>query len=151
MITEPCIDGLYNSANPNGRPRKKEVQGGKVKVHLHGRLGVITIPERLVIGNEKLEAGHEMQFYFSYIQVVEHPYDYDSSDMVPTHEITPCLLGGKITEVNDTAAKVDIMDNLGTIAVPRRWLFTPAKLKRGTGYRVLFQLHAGGRKAGYPG
>lgn len=109
----------------------KEVQGGKVKVHLHGRLGVITIPERLVIGNEKLEAGHEMQFYFSYIQVVEHPYDYDSSDMVPTHEITPCLLGGKITEVNDTAAKVDIMDNLGTIAVPRRWLFTPAKLKEG--------------------
>lgn len=109
----------------------KEVQGGKVKVHLHGRLGVITIPKRLVIGNEKLEAGHEMQFYFSYIQVVEHPYDYDSSDMVPTHEITPCLLGGKITEVNDTAAKVDIMDNLGTIAVPRRWLFTPAKLKEG--------------------
>lgn len=109
----------------------KEVNQTSVKVHLHGRLGVITVPRRLIIGPEQLEPGHETEFYFSYIQVMEAPYDYDSADMVTTHEIEPCLLGGKITEVNDTAAKIAIMDGLGTIAVPRRWLFTPVALEEG--------------------
>ena len=109
----------------------KEVDHDQVKVHLHGRLGVITVPRRLIIGPEKLEPGHETEFYFSYIQVMKDPYEYDSSDMVTTHEIEPCLLGGKITEVNDTAAKIAIMDGLGTIAVPRRWLFTPVALEVG--------------------
>ncbi|SDB48097.1 hypothetical protein SAMN02910298_02411 [Pseudobutyrivibrio sp. YE44] len=110
----------------------KEVDDSQIKVHLHGRLGVITVPKELVITMEKLEPGHEMEFYFSYIKVVENPYDYDSSDMVTEHEISPCLLGGKITEVNDTAAKVEIMNNLGTVAVPRRWYFTDIPLKEGS-------------------
>lgn len=109
----------------------KEVTDDRIKVHLHGRLGVITIPKRLVITSEPLEPGHETEFYFSYIQVVEKPYDYDSSDMVTTHEIEPCLLGGTICEVNDTAVKVNIMNELGTVAVPRRWIFTPVVLKNG--------------------
>ena len=109
----------------------KEVQDDRIKVHLHGRLGVITIPKRLVITSEPLEPGHEMEFYFSYIQIVENPYDYDSSDMVTDHEIEPCLLGGRIMEVNDTAVKVNIMNDLGCIAVPRRWIFTPVVLKNG--------------------
>lgn len=109
----------------------KEVNHDQVKVHLHGRLGVITIPKRLVITSEALEPGHEMEFYFSYIQIVEGALDYDSSDMTTEHEIEPCLLGGKISEVNDTAIKVDIMDELGTIAVPRRWAFTPVTLENG--------------------
>lgn len=109
----------------------KEVQDDRIKVHLHGRLGVITIPKRLVITSEPLEPGHEMELYFSYIQVVENPYDYDSSDMVTDHEIEPCLLGGRIVEVNDTAVKVNIMNDLGCIAVPRRWIFTPVVLKNG--------------------
>ena len=109
----------------------KEVQDDRIKVHLHGRLGVITIPKRLVITSEPLEPCHEMEFYFSYIQVVENPYDYDSSDMVTDHEIEPCLLGGRIVEVNDTAVKVNIMNDLGCIAVPRRWIFTPVVLKNG--------------------
>ena len=33
----------------------KEVQDDRIKVHLHGRLGVITIPKRLVITSEPLE------------------------------------------------------------------------------------------------
>lgn len=109
----------------------KEVNHDQVKVHLHGRLGVITVPKRLVITSEALEPGHEMEFYFSYIQIVEDALDYDSSDMTTEHEIEPCLLGGKISEVNDTAIKVDIMDELGTIAVPRRWAFTPVTLENG--------------------
>lgn len=109
----------------------KEVEDNLIKVHLHGRLGVITVPKRMVITSGALEPGHEVEFYFSYIQVVENPYEYDSSDMVTTHDIEPCLLGGKIIEVNDTAIKVDIMDNLGTVAVPRRWAFTPVTLENG--------------------
>lgn len=109
----------------------KEVDDKNIKVHLHGRLGVITVPKRLVITSEELEPGHEMEFYFSYIQIVENPYDYDSMDMTIAHEIQPVLLGGKISEVNDTAIKVDIQDSLGTIAVPRRWAFTPMELKNG--------------------
>ncbi len=109
----------------------KEVGNDYIKVHLHGRLGVITVPKREVITYEELEPGHEMEFYFSYIQIVENPYDYDSSDMVTDHDITPCLLGGKIIEVNDTAIKVEIMNELGTIAVPRRWAFTPVPLEVG--------------------
>lgn len=120
MINPVCMGGLV-----------KEVSDDMVKVHLHGRLGVITVPKTLVICDEELQPGHEMRFYFSYIRVVEDPYDYDSSDMVTTHDICPCLLGGKIIEVNDTAAKVEIMNKLGTIAVPRRWLFTPVALEVG--------------------
>lgn len=109
----------------------KEVTPSTLKIHLHGRLGVITIPRILIIDDKTVELGQEMKFYFSYIQVVEHPYDYDSTDMVTTHEITPCLLGGTIIEVNDTAAKIAVMNQLGIIAVPRRWLFTPVPLREG--------------------
>ncbi len=116
----------------------KEVYDSQIKVHLHGRLGVITIPKRLVRSDEKMEAGHELEFYFSYIRVVEDPYDYDSSDMVREHDIFPCLLGGKITEVNDTAAKVEIMNHLGTVAVPRRWYFTDVPLKKGSDVEFYF-------------
>lgn len=109
----------------------KEVSDERVKVHLHGRLGVIKVPKSIIISDEPVAVGHEMEFYFSYIQVVEDPYDYDSSDMTPDHEIYPCLLGGKIIEVNDTAIEVAIMNDLGSIAVPRRWAFTPVTLAEG--------------------
>ena len=116
----------------------KEVFEDRVKVHLHGRLGVITVPKRLIISHETPVVGHEMEFYFSYIQVVEDPYDYDSSDMKTDHEITPCLLGGKITQVNDTAIEVAIMNDLGTIGVPRRWAFTPITMEEGQDVEFYF-------------
>ena len=116
----------------------KEVSGERIKVHLHGRLGVIKIPRSLIISEVPIEAGHEMEFYFSYIQVVEKPYDYDASDMTPDHEPEPCLLGGKITEVNDTAIEVAVMNNLGSVAVPRRWVFTPIVLEKGQDVEFYF-------------
>lgn len=116
----------------------KEVTEEKVKVHLHGRLGVIKVSPSLIISEEPLEVGHEMEFYFSYIQVVENPYDYDASDMTTDHEPEPCLLGGKITEVNDTAIEVAIMNNLGSVAVPRRWAFTPVILEEGQDVEFYF-------------
>lgn len=116
----------------------KKVSDGIVKIHLHGRLGVITVPESLIIGDTKIEPGHDLEFYFSYIQVVENPYDYDASDMTTDHEPAPCLLGGKITEVNDTAISVAIMNNMGTISVPRRWAFTPIKIQEGQDVEFYF-------------
>lgn len=116
----------------------KKVSDDDIKVHLHGRLGVISVPKHLVIPYDNLQAGCETEFYFSYIQVVEDPYDYDSSDMITDHEIMPCLLGGKISEVNDTAVKVEIINQLGTIAVPRRWVFTPVPLKEGQNIEFYF-------------
>ncbi|WP_455937682.1 CBO2463/CBO2479 domain-containing protein [Gemella morbillorum] len=106
----------------------KEIKDNNVKIHLHGRLGVITVDKKLIKFEDVLEMGHVLEFYFSYIQVMEDPYDYDSSDIL-YEEMQPCLLGGKITQVNDTAIEVNIMDKLGTIAVPRRWAFTSIELK----------------------
>lgn len=109
----------------------KDVFEDQVMVHLHGRLGVITVPKRLVRAGEEVLPGHEMKFYFSYIQVVSEAYDYDSTSMRTEQELMPSLLGGVITEVNDTAAKVKIMEHMGTIAVPRRWMFTDTALAPG--------------------
>ncbi|HBI92206.1 MAG TPA: hypothetical protein DDY58_07100 [Terrisporobacter glycolicus] len=41
------------------------------------------------------------------------------------------MIGGKIIEVNDTAAKIEIDNQVGTVAVPRRWMFTDVKLEEG--------------------
>ena len=40
-------------------------------------------------------------------------------------------IGGKVTEVNDTAVKVEMVRGFGTVAVPRRWVFTDVPLKEG--------------------
>ena len=110
----------------------KEVGEKIIKVHLHGRLGVIEIPREYILDQGiAIEIGHDMQFYFSYIQVNENPYDYDCTSMKNEKNFEPCLVGGRITEVNDTAIKADIMEDLGTVAVPRRWVFTDVPLQEG--------------------
>ncbi len=109
------------------------VSHGMVMVHLQGRLGVITIPERLVRVKEKkmMKPGEQVKFYFSYMQVVENPYDYDSAAMDSDTIMYPAFLGGKLIEVNDTAVKAEIMGGLGFVSVPRRWVFTDVGLKTG--------------------
>lgn len=109
----------------------KETDGDLVKIHLHGRLGVITVPRKVIRGEIIPEPGHEMQFFFSYFQVTDQPLDYDDTPMTEGEELIPCLLGGTLIEVNDTAVKLEIMDHLGTAAVPRRWVFTDVKLTEG--------------------
>ena len=104
---------------------------GIVKINLHGRLGVIKVPRKLIVDDIKLEPGHDLKFYFSYIQMIERAYEYDSADINPEYEISPTMLGGKITQVNDTAIEAKMMDGLGSVAVPRRWVFTPAELEVG--------------------
>ena len=116
----------------------KERAGGMVKIHLHGRLGVIVVPERLIVGERDIEPGDEARFYFSYLQVVENPYDYDSSAMRSGAEMIPSLLGGELIEVNDTAVKAQVMDGLGSVSVPRRWVFTDVKLELGQNVEFYF-------------
>ncbi len=130
------LDYIINPVKMGGLV--KEEKNGLVKINLFGRLGVIKVPRKLIVGDEQLLPGHELEFYFSYIQVVEDPYDYDCSEMTSDHEIEPCLVGGKIIEVNDTAIEVAIMNDLGTVAVPRRWAFTPVTLEEGQSVEFYF-------------
>lgn len=116
----------------------KETSADQIKVHLHGRLGVITVPKRIVADQMQLEPGHELCFYFSYLQVRAEPYDYDSAAMDPQVPISPCFLGGVLSEVNDTAVKAMIQDGLGTVAVPRRWVFTNEALREGQSVEFYF-------------
>lgn len=123
------LDYIINPALMGGLV--KEVDADTVKIHLHGRLGVITVPRRLILDPNPLEPGHELKFYFSYLQVREHPYDYDASPLCNAAEMVPALIGGELTEVNDTAVSARIQDGLGTVAVPRRWVFTDVPLAVG--------------------
>lgn len=109
----------------------KETDGERVRIHLHGRLGVITVPRFLVLDPIPLETGHELKFYFSYLQINEYPYDYDAGPLRRGQEVVPALVGAELTEVNDTAVKAEIQDGLGTVAVPRRWVFTDVPLAVG--------------------
>lgn len=117
------IDYLINPVKMGGIV-KDVYPDGRVKVYLNGRLGVIKIPHTLVRSDEELHPGHEVEFYFSYFQTTDDPLDYDPAGMDPSLEPEPCLLGGKLIDVNDTAVTVKIMDELGEITVPRRWLIT---------------------------
>lgn len=123
------LDYIINPVKMGGLV--KEVTDNKIKIHLHGRLGVIKVAPKLIRHDGPIEIGHETEFYFSYIQVVKDPLDYDASEMTAEGEMIPSLLGGVITEVNDTAIEVAIMNDLGSIAVPRRWAFTPMTLEEG--------------------
>lgn len=42
-----------------------------IKVDIQGRLGVITVPRRWVFVESELAEGQKVEFYFSYMQVVE--------------------------------------------------------------------------------
>lgn len=109
----------------------KSVNGGQVIINLRGRLGLITIPPKLINSDKPVEAGTKLEFYFSYIRVVDTDLDYDSTEMINQTEMFPCLLGGEVIHEDDTAVRVQIMDHLGTIYVPRRWVFTPVKVAQG--------------------
>lgn len=118
------VDYLINPVKMGGLVKEVYDDGNMVKLYLHGRLGVVKVPRRIIRTEADIEPGHELEFYFSYIQIVPDPYDYSSSEMDPAQEINPSLLGGKVIDVNDTAVTVAVMDELGEITVPRRWIIT---------------------------
>ncbi|MGN1018785.1 MAG: CBO2463/CBO2479 domain-containing protein [Aristaeellaceae bacterium] len=120
MINPVLMGGLVKEAGPE-----------TVKVHLHGRLGVITVPRSQVLTEETLVPGHELQFYFSYLEVDDAPQAYDLSELRMLREVAPVPVGGTLTEVNDTAVRCTLPGGMGTVAVPRRWVFTSRTLEVG--------------------
>ncbi|BAL62708.1 CBO2463/CBO2479 domain-containing protein [Melissococcus plutonius] len=109
----------------------KQVIDDQVTLNLRGRLGLITVPEKLILSDEPIKVGQKLQFYFSYIYVVNDPLDYDFTEIIQQTECFSCLIGGHIIHVDDTAVRVQVTDNLGSIYVPRRWIFTNVSLKEG--------------------
>ena len=47
-----------------------EITDTYVKVSMQGRLGVITVPLRWVFTDKELAEGQEVEFYFSYMNVL---------------------------------------------------------------------------------
>ena len=90
-----------------------------VVLNLRGRLGVIHAAPSLFLHQPR--EGRKFRFYFSYMQIVKAPLDYDYAPLQTDREFTPVLAGGVLSEVNDTAI----------IAVPRRWVFTDVALEKG--------------------
>lgn len=109
----------------------KEAGPEWVKVHLHGRLGVITVPRSMVLTEEALLPGHELQFCFSYLEVDDAPRDYDLSELNTLREVSSVPVGGVLIEVNDTAVKCEMPGGMGVVAMPRRWVFTNQALAVG--------------------
>ncbi len=48
-----------------------QVNDTAVKVDIQGRLGVITVPRRSVYTDRVLEPGQKVEFFFSYMQVID--------------------------------------------------------------------------------
>lgn len=107
-----------------------KINGDMLHVNLHGRLGVLEVPRSLLKGSVP-EEGMRVQFYFSYMQTTKSPLDYDTAALDPSLPLDPTLVGGKLITVNDTAVKTTITNIPGTIAVPRRWIFTDWPLEEG--------------------
>lgn len=107
----------------------KKAENGEIVLNLRGRLGLITIPEKLIMAKLPITLGEQLEFYFSYISVMIDPLDYDVTELTQQQELFPCLIGGTIIHVDDTAVRVQIDQNLGTIYVPRRWVFTNVELR----------------------
>lgn len=106
-----------------------KVTEDRVKINLRGRLGVIEVPKVLIGGSPAPKSGDKVSFYFSYLEVTDNPCDYDLDEIVREDDITPCLLGGKITEFNDTAIEAVVKKLDIIIRVPRRWVFTEVALE----------------------
>lgn len=109
----------------------KHYRDETVTINLRGRLGLITVSDTLINSKEPIHSDMLLEFYFSYIQVTSHPLDYDQLELLNQEEVFPCLLGGKISHVDDTAVRVQLDNELGNIYVPRRWIFTSVDLVEG--------------------
>lgn len=124
-----AINYVTNPVLMNGVIKKTDTQ--KIEINLNGRLGLLTLDNRLVMNNENLHEGDAVTFYFSYIQTPEFPMNYDYQDLVLQEDIRPSYIDGKIVHVDDVAVRVSMSQDLGMIYVPRRWVIANAPLESG--------------------
>lgn len=108
----------------------KSVSPGEVRLHIRGRLGVITIRPDYISGEEPPQIGSELSFYFSYLRVTDEVFAVDLCGL-KQREPFPTMVYGSITEINDTAIKAAILGEIGTVAVPLRFVFTDVPLALG--------------------
>ncbi len=123
------MEYMINPARVGGRV--KAVNDNTAEIHLQGKLGVITVKREVILAEREIQPEDEVEFYFSYIQAVERPENYNTSGITIYHEEAPSLIGGILMKVNDTAVEVAIMDDLGTITVSRGWIITSVDLEVG--------------------
>lgn len=108
----------------------KALKDNQLEIHLQGRLGILTVKREILL-SEEIKAGDQIEFYFSYIQAVEEAENYNASGISIYHEEAPSLIGGRLTKVSDTRVEVAIMDDLGSMALPKGWVITPIPLEEG--------------------
>lgn len=108
----------------------REITEEYVKIHIHGRLGVITIRPACISAGRPIRIGSELTFFFSYLHVTNDVFAVDVSGMLRP-EPWPTMLYATITEINDTAIKATISGGIGTVAVPLRFVFTDLPLREG--------------------
>jgi hypothetical protein len=101
-----------------------------VKINLTGRLGVLVI-SRQFLDIEPVTRYTTVRFYFSYLWAEPQSWEYELLPLQQEGGLVPHLLGGVLTEVNDTAVKAMLPQRAGTIAVPLRWVFTSLVLTPG--------------------
>lgn len=111
------------------RGQVNKINDKEIKINLTGRLGVIYISKKLVEDSSNVNLGDTLKFFFSYIWVEKEKFEYDYSNLISMESLEPHLASGILEEVNDTAVKVNINGGIGTIAVPRRWVFTEHDLE----------------------
>ena len=68
-----------------------------VVLNLRGRLGVIHAAPSLFLHQPR--EGRKFRFYFSYMQIVKAPLDYDYAPLQTDREFTPVLAGGVLSRL----------------------------------------------------
>lgn len=48
-----------------------ELTDTTIRVDIPGRVGVITVPRRHVFAEKEIKVGQRVEFYFSYLQVID--------------------------------------------------------------------------------
>jgi len=65
------VNSMNVTLNPQmTRAKIVEINDTAVKVSIQGRLGVITVPLRWIFTDKPLEIGQDVEFYFSYMNVI---------------------------------------------------------------------------------
>lgn len=60
----------------------REIKDGEFIVQIHGRLGVLKLPNRWLITEKEPKVGDEVKFLMSYIEMQNDTYEKEDSDQL---------------------------------------------------------------------